>query len=104
MNVRTPPTSVSHTILKLLCLSLLALGVSRAARAQSSPYTPSIYTTNTLFIEAEDADFTGGKFVTTTNIGMNGPYPGGSYANLGTVQDYNIDWLVQSSSAPNGQA
>jgi hypothetical protein len=57
-----------------------------------------------LFIEAEDADFTGGKFVTTTNIGMNGPYPGGSYANLGTVQDYNIDWLVQSSSAPNGQA
>ena len=68
-----------------------------------SPYTPAIYTTNTLFIEAEDADYSHGTYVTTTNIGMNGPYPGGSYTNLGTVQDFNFDWIAQSSGAPNGQ-
>jgi hypothetical protein len=62
-----------------------------------------MFTTNTLFIEAEDADFGAAQFVTTTNIGMDGPYPGGSYTNLGTTADAGIDWNVQSSGAPNGQ-
>src|SRR5579872_5488165 len=75
---QTPP--VRSTTLKLLFLGLLSLGIPLAARAQlvpyPSPYTTAIYTTNTLFIEAEDSDFNHGSFVTTTNIGMDGPTPG----------------------------
>ena len=102
-----PAQPVRYTTLNLLFLGLLCLGIPLAARAQlvpyPSPYTTAIYTTNTLFIEAEDADFNHGSFVTTTNIGMDGPYPGGSYTNLGTTTDLDFDWLAQSSTAPNSQ-
>src|SRR5437899_3703942 len=52
----------------------------------------SIFTTGTLFIEAEDADFGHGKSVTDKKIGMDGPYDGGSYAGLGTMDDEGFDW------------
>ena len=101
--VSTQPTRLKHPITKLLCLGLLSLAIPLAVRAQvpfPSPYSTAMYTTNTLFIEAEDADYNHGQTVTTTNIGMNGPYPGGSYTNLGLVTDANFDWNVQSATAP----
>src|SRR5438132_13142605 len=60
----------------------------------------SIFTTGTLFIEAEDADFGHGKYVTDKKIGVDGPYDGGSYAGLGTPDDAGFDW---HSRGPDGQ-
>ncbi len=53
---------------------------------------PGVLTSDTLFIEAEDFDFDHGKYVTDQPIGMNGPYPGGSYLDKGTEADASIDW------------
>src|SRR5262249_35003196 len=53
-------------------------------------------TTQTKFIEAEDADFGAAQYVTNANIGMNGPYPGGSYLGLGDQTDFDIDWHTSS--------
>src|SRR5262249_17738411 len=71
-----------------LFLVLLGLGAPWCARA----FDESVFTTNTLFIEVEDADYGHGNFVTTNHIGMDGPYPGGSYTNLGDIKDLNFDW------------
>jgi hypothetical protein len=89
---------MKHSELKLLFLVLTGLGGALCARA--TVYTESMFTTNTLFIEAEDADFGHGQFVTTNHIGMDGPYPGGSYKNLGTPADLDFDWHAEG---PNGQ-
>ena len=53
---------------------------------------PDGFFTDALFIEGEDYDFGGGQYVKDKPIGMTGPYPGGSYANLGTMADAEIDW------------
>ena len=37
----------------------------------------------TLFIETEDFDYDGGKYITNKPIGMTGKYPGGAYKDLG---------------------
>ena len=59
----------------------------------------SIFNTNTLFIEAEDADFGHGKYVTDKKIGMDGPYDGGSYLGLGTADDEGFDWHTGGNAA-----
>lgn len=41
----------------------------------------------TLFIETEDFDYDGGKYITDKPIGMTGKYPGGSYKDLGDGKD-----------------
>ncbi|MBI4658882.1 MAG: hypothetical protein HY735_08565 [Verrucomicrobia bacterium] len=53
----------------------------------------------TLFIEAEDFNYGGGKYVTDKPTGLSGTYPGGSYRDLGTDADAGIDW-----NAPGGNA
>ncbi|MEW6159771.1 MAG: hypothetical protein AB1813_20260 [Verrucomicrobiota bacterium] len=61
-------------------------------------FTP--FTSETLFIEAEDFNFDHGKWITDKPIGMTGPYPGGDYLNLGNGldgsacdgSDYGIDY------------
>src|SRR6478609_5616014 len=55
-------------------------------------FDTSLFTPNTLFIEAEDADFGHGQFVTNKTIGMDGPYDGGAYRGLGTQADLEFDW------------
>jgi hypothetical protein len=59
---------------------------------------PDGFLGDALFIEAEDFDFGGGQWVSTTPIGMTGPYPGGAYAGLGTAADAGIDWFEVSGS------
>jgi len=73
---------------KLLLLFALTTLTSVGTRA----WDESVFTSNTLFIEAEDADFGHGKYVTDKKIGMDGPYPGGAYNALGTVDDLDFDW------------
>src|ERR1051326_8831305 len=89
---------MNRTVFKLLSLVLLGLGATPCARA--TVYMESMFTTNTLFIEAEDADFSHGQFLPGVPIGMDGPYPGGSYNNLGTFNDLDFDWHAEG---PNGQ-
>src|SRR5438270_4439894 len=99
---KLPDTSQTHMKvrnLRLVCSLLLSLSLPLVAKAAAS-YTEALFTTNTLFIEAEDADFGAAQWVTTDPIGMTGPYPGGSYTNLGTSADLNIDW---NATGPNGQ-
>jgi hypothetical protein len=93
---------MKRTALKLLCLTLLGFvhPLGAEAGAYDAFYSTQMFTTNTLFIEAEDADFGAAQFVTTTNIGMNGPYPGGSYLGLGTAADLGIDWNATSTIGP----
>jgi hypothetical protein len=54
-----------------------------------------------LFIEAEDFDFGGGKYVTDLPIGLTGAYPGGAYQGLGTADDQGIDF---NSNSAEGQS
>ncbi len=72
--------------------SLLAAFCSLAMLVSVKAVDESIFNADTLFIEAEDVDFGHGKYVTDKKIGMNGPYEGGSYANLGTADDEGFDW------------
>jgi hypothetical protein len=53
-----------------------------------------------MFIEAEDADYGAAQFVPAVQIGMSGPYAGGSYAGLGDGNDLDVDW---HATGPNGQ-
>jgi hypothetical protein len=58
--------------------------------APAAPVT--VWTPNSLFIEAEDFDFGGGKYVTDKAIGMTGKYAGDAYRGLGTAEDQGIDY------------
>jgi hypothetical protein len=69
-------------------------GQNHAARFQF----PDGFLGDALFIEAEDFDFGGGQWVTTTPIGMTGSYTGGAYAGLGTAADAGIDWFEVSGA------
>lgn len=53
---------------------------------------PADFFADALFIEAEDFNFDAGQSVCRTSIGMTGPYAGGSFQNLGTAADADIDW------------
>ncbi len=72
-----------------------------SARTINWSFTTTYITRDTLFIEAEDADFGHGKTITDKKIGMDGPYPGGSFAGLGTADDEGFDW---HANGPDGQA
>jgi hypothetical protein len=71
-----------------------------ASRSDTWNFRVGYITTDTLFIEAEDADYGHGKTVTGTPIGMNGPYDGGAFNNLGDTSDLDFDWHAEG---PNGQ-
>lgn len=53
----------------------------------------------TLFIEAEDFNYGGGKYINNKAIGMTGAYAGGDYRDLGTDADSGIDWLNPGGNA-----
>ncbi len=72
--------------------SFLAAFCSLAMLVSVKAVDESVFKADTLFIEAEDVDFDHGKYVTNKKIGMDGPYEGGSYANLGTADDEGFDW------------
>ncbi|MDA1278105.1 MAG: PA14 domain-containing protein [Verrucomicrobia bacterium] len=59
----------------------------------------NLFIKGTLYIEAEDFDFGGGKSVTGKPIGLDGAYPGGDYAGLGTMDDADIDWSNAGGNA-----
>ncbi|MCF7668410.1 MAG: carbohydrate-binding protein, partial [Verrucomicrobia bacterium] len=60
---------------------------------ESRPLRPPLeFFTNALFIEAEDFDYEGGRFVTDVSIGMHGLYQGGAYEGLGSNADADYDW------------
>jgi len=62
----------------------------------------SIFNSNTLFIEAEDVDYDHGKYINDPKkIGMDGPYPGGAYKDLGSDTDNGFDWQTNGNA---GQA
>ncbi|HEV8543574.1 MAG TPA: carbohydrate-binding protein [Verrucomicrobiae bacterium] len=54
-------------------------------RTNDIPFTVSFtpFNEGTLFIEAEDFNFSHGQWLTNTSIGMNGPYKGGDYKDKG---------------------
>jgi len=54
--------------------------------------TTSPISTKTLFVEAEDFDFGGGKTVDQKTTGFSGPYDGGAYEGLGDENDVDIDY------------
>jgi hypothetical protein len=72
-----------------------------AGRTNSWNFHVGYVTSDTLFIEAEDWDYSHGKYVKTGHIGMDGPYPGGSYVGLGDTSDDPVDYHVDSAS-PSG--
>lgn len=74
--------------------------VTDASGTSTTSQKAIIFIKNTMFIEAEDANFDNGHWLTNTPIGMNGPYDGGSYAGRGSAADAEIDW---SATGPNGQ-
>src|SRR5437868_13853331 len=80
-------------------LLLFALGTTLTS-VGTRAYDESVYTANTLFIEAEDADYGHGKYVTDKKIGMDGPYDGGAYKGLGDQGDADFDW---HAGGPDGQ-
>ena len=63
--------------------------------------TTSPLGTKTLFVEAEDFDFGGGKTVDQATSGFSGPYDGGAYENLGDENDAGIDYF--NGNGNNGQ-
>lgn len=76
-----------------------------ATRTESWSFNTEItvksFPAGTLFIEAEDADYGKGQYVKNKKIGMDGAYPGGAYAGLGTADDRGIDWFTNDNA---GQA
>jgi hypothetical protein len=70
------------------------------ARTNSWNFHTGYITTDTLFIEAEDWDYSHGKTI-ATGIGMDGPYPGGSFVGLGATTDDPFDYHVDQTS-PSG--
>ncbi|MFO1501575.1 MAG: PA14 domain-containing protein [Verrucomicrobiota bacterium] len=54
---------------------------------------------NTLFIEAEDFNYGGGKTITNKPIGMTGAYGGGDFAGLGTDADQEIDYNANGANS-----
>jgi hypothetical protein len=72
-----------------------------AARTNAWSFHVGYVTTDTLFIEAEDWDYSHGKYLKTGHIGMDGPYPGGSYIGLGDTTDDPFDYHVDET-APAG--
>jgi uncharacterized protein (TIGR02597 family) len=84
----------------IFALVFLWLIGGRARVLAADSFDSSVLTSGTLFIEAEDADFGHGQFVTNKKIGMDGPYDGGAYKNLGTQADAGFDW---QASGPDGQ-
>jgi hypothetical protein len=47
-------------------------------------FNPLVFSSNTLFIEAEDFNFGKGQWIQDKPIGMTGPYPGGEYQGRGS--------------------
>jgi hypothetical protein len=70
-------------------------------RNESWSFRVSLLPAGTLFIEAEDFNFGHGQWLTNANIGMNGPYVGGDYQDLGDGlggaacdgSDFGIDYF-----------
>jgi hypothetical protein len=71
-----------------------------AARTNSWNFHAGHYTSDTLFIEAEDWDYSHGKYL-KTGVGMDGPYVGGAYVGLGSTADDPFDYHVDET-APAG--
>jgi hypothetical protein len=64
-----------------------------------------LFISGTKFVEAEDFNFGGGRWLTNTPIGMSGPYTGGSYLGLGSTNtDENIDWKANHNGGQTGRA
>lgn len=66
--------------------------VSGGNAASRHPAPADSFFADALFIEAEDFDFGGGRFVADVATGMNGSYAGGAYTGRGTAADAGIDW------------
>jgi hypothetical protein len=71
-----------------------------AARTNSWNFHVGYATTDTLFIEAEDWDYSHGKYL-KTGVGMDGAYAGGAYVGLGSTSDDPFDYHVDETS-PSG--
>jgi len=65
-------------------------GGNPAVMAWTAKVSP--ISTKTLFVEAEDFDFQGGKTVAQDTTGFKGPYDGGAYEGLGDEADAEIDY------------
>jgi hypothetical protein len=83
---------------------LVAMGLLSAGSRTTvwAAVDSSIFNSNTLFIEAEDVDYDHGKYINDPKkIGMDGPYPGGAYKDLGSDTDNGFDWQTNGNA---GQA
>ncbi|MBI3415341.1 MAG: immunoglobulin domain-containing protein [Verrucomicrobia bacterium] len=85
-------TSASYTLnnVAISDLGLYTVTVSNGEGSVSA--SAALFIKGTLFIEAEDFDYGGGKTITDKPIGMTGKYPGGDFRDLGTDADADIDW------------
>lgn len=61
----------------------------------------AVLTPETRYIESEDFDFDGGQTLSGLPIGMDGPYPGGSFAGLGSPADAGLDWFDTTDVSQN---
>lgn len=102
-------TTVSYTAspdfdtATLVNVSLTFKDTAGASRTATWSFTTTVLGKDALYIEAEDFNFGGGQWLKTDNIGMDKkPYPGGSYKDLGTDADAEIDWHNPGGNA--GQA
>lgn len=85
----------------------LAFTAGGTARVENWDFWTTIFGPTTIFIEAEDFNFEHGKIVTDAEIGMNGPYAGGSYQDKGDGltgaacdgSDFGIDYNDNNSGS-----
>src|ERR1051325_8181388 len=102
------PIGSSHTF----TLSYTDNATPALTRTATIPFTISFtpLPPGTLFIEAEDFNFGHGQYDTVNKIGMNGPYPGGTYQGKGDGlngascdgSDFGIDY--NDNNATSDQA
>lgn len=69
------------------------------ATSETWVFATSPFDKDTLFVEAEDFDFDGGKTITNKKIGMDGPYVGGDFDGLGSDADVEIDYVNAGGNA-----
>jgi hypothetical protein len=100
----TPTTPLVGGTTAKASLTFSAGGVSRT---ETWSFRVSILGPGTLFIEAEDFNFGHGQWLTNGNLGMNGPYVGGDYQDLGDGlggaacdgSDFGIDYNENNNTS-----
>ena len=93
-------TSATYTLpaAGLADVGFYSVTVSNGEGSASSP-AAMVTLEGTLFIEAEDFNFGGGKTITDKAIGMTGPYAGGDFRDLGSDADIDIDYFNPGGNA-----